>query len=373
MIFIFGISLITLGATLPQLSADFGLSEIDKGTLASMLPVGILIGSLIFGPVVDKYSYRHFLAISIFLIVCGYFLIAFAQNFIHLAISFTLIGTGGGALNGASSSLISDLSDDFHENKGANLSILGTFYGLGALGMPVILNLLSSWYGYREIIGGVGAAMLLAIIYIESIEYPLPKQSSAVSTRQILKLLKQGTLIMMSMILFFQSGWESLIINWITTYLIDVKSISGSTALAMLTFFSAVFTVGRFTVGLLLKKFPAKIILFLSTLLALTGCIILPLSSSISLSILSLALTGLGLASAFPIILGLVGDRFAQWSGTAFGIALTIALLGNMFINYITGLVTESYGISSYAWMVIISGVLTTIFISFRMVRFNNR
>lgn len=362
-IFLFGISIITLGATLPRLSADFGLSEIDKGTLASMLPVGILIGSLIFGPIVDKYSYKYFLAVNVLLIICGFFLIAFANSTLHLSVAFLLIGTGGGSLNGASSSLVSDFSDDFNENKGANLSILGTFFGLGALGMPVLLNVLSGWLSYREVIGGVGIVMIIPIIFILSISYPLPKQNSSISLHKIFELLKNGMLIMLAMILFFQSGWESLINNWITTYLIEVKTFSGTTALALLTFFSAVFTAGRFTVGLLLKRISAKTILALLSLIALAGCIILFFTNSIIHISIALALAGFGLAAAFPIVLGFVGDRFAQWSGTAFGIVLTIALLGNMLLNYLTGLMTETYGTSTYAWAVIFAGTCTTVLV----------
>jgi len=367
-IFLFGISLITLGATLPQLSVEYNLTEINKGTLASMLPLGILIGSLIFGPVVDKYSYKYFLATNVFLILIGFLLISFASTLLHLAISFVIIGTGGGSLNGASSALVSDFSDDHNENKGANLSLMGAFFGLGALGMPLLLNLLSSWFNYREIIGGTGLFMIIPIVFLLVIKYPSPKQSSAISMKDIGKLMKNGMLILFSFILFFQSGWESLLNNWLTTFLIESKSIVATKSLGFLTFFIAVFTLGRFSVGILLKKFTAKIILLASSLIALAGCNILTFATSEILTIISLALSGFGLAAAFPIVLGIVGDRFAQWSGTAFGIVLTIALLGNIFINYITGLVTEAFGIDNYAWMVIVSSVCTTglILISFR-------
>lgn len=358
-IFLFGISLITLGATLPQLSAEYNLSEIDKGTLASMLPIGILIGSLVFGPIVDKYSYKHFLAVNVFLILTGFLLIAFSKSFVHLAISFILIGTGGGALNGASSSLVSDFSDDHNENKGSNLSLMGAFFGLGALGMPLLLNLLSSRFDYRAIIGGTGISMIVPIIFLLVIKYPSPKQSSAISFSHLSDILKDGMLILFSLILFFESGWESLLNNWLTTYLIESKSFTDAKALGLLTFFIAVFTLGRFIVGMLLKRFSARMILTASSTLAVIGCIILSVTESGLMAIFALGLTGFGLASAFPVVLGIIGDRFVKWSGTAFGIALTIALLGNISINYLTGVVTESTDIGTYSWMVIIAGLCT--------------
>ena len=372
-IFLFGISLITLGATLPQLSEEYGLSEINKGTLASILPVGILIGSLIFGPIVDKYSYKYFLVINVFLILLGFLFIAFSKSFFHLVISFLLIGIGGGSLNGASSSLVSDFSDDHNENKGSNISMMGAFFGLGALGMPLLLNLFSSFFDYREIIGGTGAFMILPMIFLLSIKYPSPKQAGTISLSHLGGILKDGMLIVFSLILFFESGWESLLNNWLTTYLIDSKAYSDSTALGALTFFIAVFTLGRFAVGMLLRRYSAQIILTASSTLAVIGSIILSVTESGPVTIFALGLSGLGLAAAFPVVLGIIGDRFVKWSGTAFGIALTIALFGNMLINYLTGIVTESTGMSAYSWMLIITGICTTLLIIISFSRYKKK
>ena len=41
-------------------------------------------------------------------------------------------------------------------------------------------------------------------------------------------------------------------------------------------------------------------------------------------------LLGAGFAGGFPIMLGFVGERYKNLSGTAFSFVLTVALLGNM-------------------------------------------
>jgi len=359
-IFLFGVSLITLGATLPQLTEEFNLTEINKGTLASMLPVGILVGSLVFGPIVDKYSYKYFLSANVFLILLGFLLISYSTTLAHLITAFVLIGTGGGSLNGASSSLVSDFSDDHKQNKGSNLSLMGAFFGLGALGMPLVLNILSANFDYRQIIGGVGVAMIIPIVFLLLIQYPSSKQSSSISISKIGTLTKDSMLILLSLVLFFESGWESLLNNWLTTYLIEGKNFETSRSLSLLTLFIAVFTVGRFLVGIMLKKYTPSLILSFSSLIAVSGCIVLSVTDSQLMTFLSLSLAGLGLAAGFPVVLGTIGDRYAKLSGTAFGFALTIALLGNMIINYITGLATEKFGIAAYSWMLVISGIFTT-------------
>ena len=46
---LFGIGLITLGSVATGLKEKYLLNEISSGTLFSILPVGILVGSLVFG------------------------------------------------------------------------------------------------------------------------------------------------------------------------------------------------------------------------------------------------------------------------------------------------------------------------------------
>ena len=83
------------------------------------------------------------------------------------------IGFGGGIINGGTNALVADISA---ENKGANLSLLGVSYGIGAFGMPLLLGVLSKHFPYTNILSAVGIFMLLPVIYFLFISFPLPKQ-----------------------------------------------------------------------------------------------------------------------------------------------------------------------------------------------------
>jgi predicted MFS family arabinose efflux permease len=54
---------------------------------------------------------------------------------------------------------------------------------------------------------------------------------------------------------------------------------------------------------------------------------------------------GIGLAAGFPVMLGFVGNLYTDVSGTAFSLVLTIALIGNMLVNFIMGIVVEQHGV----------------------------
>jgi len=67
----------------------------------------------------------------------------------------------------------------------------------------------------------------------------------------------------------------------------------------------------------------------------------------------ALIIVGAGFAAGFPVILGYIGQLYANLSGTAFSIALIIALTGNTLLNYLFGIIAGKYGISSLPLLVL--------------------
>lgn len=368
-ILVFGIGVISLGSILPFLTERFVLDDLSKGTLASLLPLGILTGSLVFGPVVDKYSYKNLLSLSILLNILGFELIAFADSFFFLGLAFFLIGWGGGMINGATSALVSDISEDHGENKGANLSLFGVFFGVGALGMPFIISFLSTRFETDIIVAGIGSAMIVALVLNLALTFPKPKQAQSIALNQFFQLLKNKVLLLFGFILFFQSGMEGLTNNWTTSYLIEVIKVDEQRALMSLTIYGGIFTVGRLIIGMLLKIISANTVLIASVILALSGGILTLVAGNIGIHTVGLLCIGIGLAAGFPIILGMVGDRFPSWTGTAFGVVFSIALIGNIIINYLTGVAAEIWTIVTFPIVYVISGIfmLILILVSFRL------
>ncbi len=368
-ILVFGIGVISLGSILPFLTEKFALDDLSKGTLASLLPLGILTGSLVFGPVVDKYSYKNLLSLSILLNIIGFELIAFADSFFFLGLAFFLIGWGGGMINGATSALVSDISEDHGENKGANLSLFGVFFGVGALGMPFIISFLSSRHETNDIVAGIGLAMIAALVLNLALTFPKPKQAQSIAMRQFFQLAKNKVLLLFGFILFFQSGMEGLTNNWTTSYLIEVIRVDEQKALIALTMYGGIFTIARLVIGLLLKVISARTVLVSSVILALFGGTLTLVAGNASIYTAGLLCIGFGLAAGFPVVLGMVGDRFPSWTGTAFGVVFSIALIGNIIINYLTGIAAELWTIITFPMIYVISGILMLIliFVSFRL------
>jgi MFS family permease len=334
--------MITLGSVASDLREKLKLSELASGALFSILPVGIIGGSFIFGPIADKYGYKMLLVVSSLCLFAGFEGLAFTKSADLLKLFILLIGIGGGAINGATNALVSDISE---KEKGANISLLGVFYGLGALGMPLILGLLKNRISFEIIIALVGIITFLSGVYYLVIKFPPPKQAKGAPFIQSLKLVKDKVLLTIALFLCFQSGFEGIINNWTTTYLIDRLSVEQSTALYALSLFVAGMVIMRLLIGSIFRSFSSKQLLIMIFLLIISGLVLLKAGTSFSISVAGLVLLGAGLSGGFPIMLGFVGNLYADLSGTAFSLVFFIALIGNTLINLLMGVVAQKFGV----------------------------
>jgi FHS family glucose/mannose:H+ symporter-like MFS transporter len=352
---LFGIVMISLGSILPELITKYGLDEIQAGSLASILPFGILAGSLVFGPVVDRYSYRGLLIISALLIFAGLEGIAFAEEIFFLNLALFLIGFGGGAINGGTSALVADISADRPGSRGANLSFLGVFFGIGALGMPAILGLLVDYFSYERILTGIGLFVLMPALYFSIIRFPRPKQGQGFPVKKWFAMLRDPSLLLLSFYLFFQSGIEGVANNWTTSFLQNQTKADPANALFALSLFVLSMTLTRVLLAGLLRRLRPYLVLAVSLVSALVGSLILMTTSS-PVAVTGLVILGVGVAAGFPVILGYLGDLYADVSGTAFSLAFSIALVGNILANYGMGVTAQAYGLGQFP--VLLAGCL---------------
>ena len=339
---LFGISLITLGSVAAPLREKFQLDAIASGTLFSILPIGILAGSLFFGPFADRYGYKIILLLSALLIFAGFQVIAYATSLNILKIFIFLFGVGGGAINGATNALVADISAT---NKGANLSLLGVFFAIGALAMPFVLGAMHAVFSFEQIVSAIGYVPLaVALLYLFT-AFPEPKQKSGTPFTKISTLAREDVLITIGFFLFCLSSFEAIINNWTTTYLLETLSIPATKALYALSLYVVGMAVMRLLLGSIFRDYPARSILLMSFIILLLGCILLSTPLNYPVAVAGLVLIGAGLAAGFPVMLGFVGTLFSSVSGTAFSIVLTLALIGNMIVNFTMGVVAENYGI----------------------------
>ena len=338
----FGVTMLSLGPILGRL-ADLG---VQANSLSPTLTLGIIIGTLVFGPVVDKFGYKGLTILSSVLALAGVLgLSSFSASGL-LQASICILGIGGGVLNGLTNALVSDIYDD--DKRGGRLSLLGAFYCVGAL-LWTLLNYFIADYHIPLYI--MSAVMACFIIFFCFISFPKAKPAENVSMKKTLGLFKYPALLLFGLVLFFQSGFEGASGDFTVTYLSRVNGIDTGVATLAMTWFTIGMLAGRLLLGSVMKAIKDLGTFYSYLGIALVGVVILYLSKGAVGADVAMALIGFGAGATFPVVLNYVGGTFRNLSGTAISIAVFIALVGQFTLKKITSVAFDG---GSYAALPIV-------------------
>jgi MFS transporter, FHS family, glucose/mannose:H+ symporter len=337
----FGIVLTVLGAVLPDVITRFGIDKAQAGSLFLLMTLGILAGSLVFGPMVDRYGYKGMLVLATALIVAGLEGIAFASSLAVLRSAILLIGFGGGIVNGGTNALVADISTDA---KGASLNLLGVFFGIGAVGVPFVLATMSGSFSNTALIASVGALVSIPLVYIGINTFPAPKQPQGFPLAAAGRLTKDRLLLLMGFMLFLESGMEISVGGWTSTFVNEELAVSPRTALVVLSLYWMGMMLARLALGTVFRNASPVRLMFSCIAIGMIGALTLLFTSHLLAASVGVFLLGVGFAATFPTVLGFVGERYAELSGTAFSLVIAMALFGGMLLPWVAGLIGSTYG-----------------------------
>jgi fucose permease len=337
----FGIVLATLGASLPAVMSRFGIDREDAGALLSLLTFGVLAGSLVFGPIVDRRGHKRLLLFAFATIILGLEATAFAPSVAILSGAVLLIGFSGGLLNGAVNALTADVST---EQRAATLTFVGAFFGIGAAGVPLALATLAGAMSHATVLAAIAPLVVVPLVLTALTTFPPEKQPHGFPVADAQRLLADPALLLMGLVLFLQSGVETTIGGWITTFFAEQFNVGLERTPLYLSLFWFGLLVARLMLGITLRHTSAMRVLFVSLAVSLASAVLLVSSRSVTVSAIAVFLLGCGFAATFPVVFGFVGDRYAHLSGTALSLVMGMALLGGMLLPYVAGVVGGAHG-----------------------------
>jgi len=333
-IFVFGIVMAILGAILPSLFLRIQFDKSQAGNLFFYMNLAMLGMSVFFGPIVDRFGYKIFLALCSLLVALSLFLFSAASTYSFLILAAVLLGFGGGGLNGGSNALTSDL---YPERRSAALNLLGIFFGFGALAIPFLIGTLLGAIGLTTILIIAALLSLIPFVLFLALRFPQAKQAQGFPLRQAAKVVGHPLLWLCGFLLFFESGNEFTVGGWTSTYLNEYFHLTPTVASFVLAGYWAAIMVGRLIVTRLVRAVKNEILVLGSAILALIAAIIMAASPSGALAGFGAVLIGLGFAAIYPTTLAIVGEAFPALSGTAFSVIFVIGLTGGMTAPWLTG------------------------------------
>ena len=341
--FVFGMIVAMLGALfgLPAMRERLAIDLAGQGGLFSALFLGLLAGTAIVGPAIDRRGTKPVMVAGGVMVTAAVAALALARGFGAAAAAALLLGAGGGWLNTASNALVSDLYPD---DRGRMLNLLGAFFGLGALFVPLVMSIgfdLLSVSGVLAICAAVAGAGTIAAA---ALPHPPPHEGSGFSLAGVLGAAKNPGVALLAALLLFEGANETALSGWTSTY-IGVMGWSPRVATLVLLGYWVVAILGR-TVSARLQALLGKARLVAGAgALVVAGCLVLlAAASSLPGLVAGAWIASFGISAIFPTTLAIAGDRYHRFAGTVFGLLFTAGNLGNVLSPSIMGHISQSAG-----------------------------
>jgi len=332
-IFVYGMIAAMLGTILPYLSQRFQLTPEQNGYIALAQAMGLIIASVLAGPLTDNKGKKTGLLIGLALIAAALFALPNATGYYTIMLYLFLLGLGGGTIVTAANALVSDIGA---ERRGSVLNLLNLFFGLGGLATPFVA---------ANLLGGdaVRLAYLTAILTAATLAVhgttpmPAPSGERGFKTSEAGRLLGRPVLWLLSLFLFLYVACEVGVWNWLVKHLI-AQGVPENVALNVLSLgFALGLLLGRVVVSRILITVPAATVtLVAAVLMAGTTCLMLQ-ATGITMIWIAVFCAGIAMAPVFPTTLAMVGDAFPKMTATAMGIVITSGWIGLAVSSRIIG------------------------------------
>jgi MFS transporter, FHS family, glucose/mannose:H+ symporter len=338
-ILVFGIVLAILGTVfgLPAMRERLQMGLAQQGTLFLLLYLGIFVASCLVGPLIDHLGNKANLLGSSLIVALAMVLFASAHSFTTASVAAILLGLGGGGLNTSTNVLVSDV---YAAQRGPMLNLLGIFFGVGALSIPLVAASIEGRLTIPQLFVFCAILATVCALWYAVISFPSARTKQAFCWRELFEVVRYSGVLLLAFILFLESGNEACIAGWTSTY-VNVAGYSPRVATLVLAAYWAALMVSRMLAAKVLGRITKAQLILSSAVLALGGCAILLSARSLPLLFAGTALIGLSYGPIFPTTLAIAGDRYSERAGTVFGLLFSIALLGGMMFPWAVGQVSE--------------------------------
>lgn len=342
-IFVFGTVLAILGTVfgLPAVRARLQVSLAQQGTLFLLLYLGIFAASLVIGPLIDHLGYKANVLVSSLIVTSAMLSFAAAHSFVTAAGAAILLGVGGGGLNTSTNALVSDL---YGEQRGPMLNLLGIFFGVGAISVPLLATSIEGRITITQLFFLCAVLAVLCALWYALMSFPPARTKQAFSWRELLGVARYEGVLLLGLVLFVESGNEACIAGWTSTYVAASGHSPRIATLVLLAYWAALM-VSRILAASLLRRVGKSQLVVAAALLSVGACALLLSTRSLSLLLAATALIGLSYGPIFPTTLAIAGDRYSQRAGTVFGLLFSIALMGGMLFPWAYGQVSQNVSV----------------------------
>lgn len=340
------------GVAWPSMRGYFGLPIDSLGALLLSYTAGYLVSSFTSGRLLARMNVGVLLALSC--LATGASLIGYATAlYWPVVVAFgALSGLGAGAIDAG---LNTFAAEHFTARM---VNWLHAFYGIGALGGPLLMSRLLGagvvWqWGYAVV--GAGQLALAAGFGLSRRRWAQARRtdetsSGAAAASSIKATLRLPAVGLSAAIFFVYTGIEAAAGAWAYSLFTESRAVSVSVAGMWVSIYWGALTAGRILSAMIAGRASARAILRVCIVGQIAGALLLWIAVPVWVGFLGLALLGLASAPVFPTMIASTPDRIAaNHLANAVGFQIAAAVVGQSLVPALFGMAARRMGLEVIA------------------------
>ncbi len=344
----FGSVLVLVGANQAALARDLALDLSRTGLLGSTLVLGIGIGVVGAGPLVDRYARRPLWIVSMGSAAVALLGVAPDMEYPRLLAQLLAVGIGIGLYDTLISTVV---VEHFRERAARPMSVVHSAATLGAmLGSPLAAWLAAS-HGWAASFHAAGVAHLLLGAAGFAVALPSPARALARGSTQPAAPNAAGAagslfspaFAPFALASFGYVGIESAVTVFAVPYASQAHGLDAARGLASISAFWLGLFAGRLAPAALPFAPDARWIAAGGA----AGAAALALGGAVPSPELVFGAVGLALGCVYPLAVALVGQRFPDARGMATGLTAGAGALGGFVVPWLHGAIGDRFGVNT--------------------------
>ncbi len=338
------------GVIWPSVSNHFNVPLGNLGLFLIAFTAGYLTASLSIVRLLEKLGVGGLLTMSCGFVILSLVGFATAPTWSLYLLSSVFAGLGAGAIDTGLNAYAARHFSAKH------MTWLHACWGIGAsTGAAIAAAVIAQNFSWRW--SPLTLALILTPITIIfffaraawSEDAPV-EEGSAKTTQTSARLtesLRHPLVWLQALIFFLYVGTEASFGQWAYTLLTQARGVSETSAGFAVSLYWISLTAGRFVLGSIADRVPAKKMIGFAMSSALVGGLIFVLSHSVALSTTGLMIVGVSFAPIYPGLMSQTPSRLGRYSESTIGFQIASGLLGAVAIPSLGGILVRAYGVGS--------------------------
>ena len=339
-----GILTTLLGPMLPILIPRWSLNDTQAGNLFLVQFLAALAGVQLSAVLLARWGFRPAFLSGLLLMAGGVATLYMGSLRLGLA-SVAAYGLGLGLIVPTDNLLIAEIGADPESGAGSRagaVSLLNLFWSVGA----IFCSLMVAWTAAHKLLpfflGSVAIFLVWLALTIRNLPFPAAETAAGSPTWR--GLANNPAIWLFAAVFFLYPGVETAMGGWSGSYVSRLGARGTAIASMMPAFFWAALTVGRVFGVAFLRHFAEHRVLRAGYAAAAAGIGLMLWSSALPGVIGGLLLTGLSLATLYPITVSRFSHHFGVAARSIGAVMFSLASLGPAVIPWMVGVISQRTG-----------------------------